>query len=441
VTRVIDKAAPYAAQSPATGDDPVWLTALRQEAMARFQAEGFPTLRTEAWKYTNLDRLTRTVFTAPEKPGEVPEAAFAPLLFPKDRSHRLVFVDGHFVSALSDIGTIPEGVSLVSLGRMLEWHPEPLESRLGRIAALDGAPLAALNLALMGDGAALIVPDGIAIENPVHIVHVSTGTHEAAAHHLRHLIVLGEGSAATVVESRSGIGMIGAWTNVVTEAALGRNAHLRYCACIDETAQAIQTARLALSLGRDSSVEAMTATVGGGLVRNEVVASLAGEGCEARIDGIALGRGRQHTDTWTEIVHAAPRSRSRQVFKAVLDDRSRSAFQGRVVVREGAQKIDAHQLNRNLLLSPQARADSKPELEILADDVKCSHGSTVGDLDRDALFYLRSRGLPAAEARALMVEAFVVELLDTVSSVPVRDWLRLRLDSWLEIERRERKAA
>jgi len=431
--RLIDRAAPYAAQLKTTGEEPVWLKALRDDAMARFQAEGFPTLRTEAWKYTNIERLTRAVFMPPDEPGKIAEDLIAPYAID---GHRLVFIDGHFYSALSDLGFLPEGICLASFGRVIDFSPEVVEPHLHHV----GSALAALNLALMRDGAVIVLPKDMVLEKPIHLVHISTGATENAVSHLRHLIVLGENAAATVLETRIGTARKAAWTNAVTEIELARGARLRHYAWIDETASSFHTARTALRLDRDAAVETFAGAGGGGVMRNEIVVALAGEGGEARVDGIALGRGRAHIDNWTEIVHAAPHTNSRQVFKSVLDDRSRSAFQGRVVVNEGAQKVDAQQLNRNLLLSPQARADSKPELEILADDVKCSHGATVGDLDKNSIFYLRSRGIPEAQARALLVEAFIAELLEGVTDVAVRGWLRARVDVWLAAER-QRKAA
>jgi Fe-S cluster assembly protein SufD len=430
--RLIDRAAPYAAQLPATAEEPVWLTAMRQDAMDRFQAEGFPTLRTEAWKYTNLERITREVFTPA---GEVTRIA-PELIEPyKIDAHLLVFVDGHFLSGLSELALLPEGSALLSLGRAIEFAPELIEGRMGHAESA----LAALNLALARDGAVLVLPKGVAVEKPIHLIHVSTGR-DRTAHHLRHVVVLGENAAATIVETRMGAGAGASWTNVVTEARLARGARLNHCSWVAETAGALHTARLALSLERDAAVESFVGTAGDGTVRNEVVARLDGEGGEARIDGISLGRGRVHIDDWTEVVHAAPRTSSRQTFKSVLDDRSHAAFQGRVVVKEGAQKIDAQQINRNLLLSTGARADSKPELEILADDVKCSHGATVGDLDKNAMFYLRARGIPEKDARALLVDAFAMALIEQISAAPVREWLKARLERWLAAER-ERKAA
>jgi Fe-S cluster assembly protein SufD len=432
--RSIDRAAHYAAQLPATGDDPVWLKAMRDEAMARFQTQGFPTLRDEAWKYTNLDRLTRNVFTPREDATRIDEEIIAP--YKIDGQHLLVFVDGHLLSGLCDLGSLPEGICLASFGRVVEYSPELIEPHLRHAESA----LTALNLALMKDGAVIVLPKNMVIEKPIHLIHVTTGAKEGTAAHPRHLIVLNEGAAATVVATFIGIGRNAAWTNAVTEAIVGRNARLRHYAWIEEAANGFHTGRLALTIERDASVETLGGTGQGGTVRNEIVATLAGEGAEARIDGATLGRGRAHVDSWTEIVHAAPRTNSRQVFKSVLDDRARSAFQGRIVVNQGAQKIDAHQLNKNLLLSPQARADSKPELEILADDVKCSHGATVGDLDKNQMFYLRARGIPEVEARALLVEAFVSELLDHVSNVIARDWLRARMGVWLAPERKKKAA-
>ncbi len=441
VTKVTDREAPYLAQIAAATELPgaelAWLKALRADAQASFAAEGFPTLRTEAWKYTNLDRLVRANFAPAPEPGKIDQSAIAPVLL--EGASRLVFVDGKFDSSLSDLGALPNGVCLVSLARLLDIDPELVEPHLGRVAALDGAPLAALALALAADGAVLVVPKGVALDVPVQVIHVATGARENAASHLRHLVVLEDGASATLVETSIGFGAA-SWTNAVTEIALARNARLDHVAFTDQAGTAYGTARAALRLDRDASYRGLTTIAGGGVVRNEVVAALVGEGAEAVIDGLMLGRDRRHMDCWTETVHAAPHTNSHQLFKSVLDDRSRSAFQGRVVVNEGAQKIDAHQLNRNLLLSPGARADSKPELEILADDVKCSHGSTVGDLDRDALFYLRARGIPEGEARALLVEAFVGELVERVVSTPVREWLAARLELWLASER-ERKAA
>jgi len=425
--RTVDRAAPYAAQLAKTGEEPVWLASLRHDAMAQFQSEGFPTLRTEAWKYTNLERLTREVFTPADGPVRIEEARIAPY---KIDAHLLVFVDGTFFSGLSELALLPEGSALLSLGRAIEFAPELIEARLGH---RDSA-LAALNLALAKDGAVIVLPKGVALDKPIHVIHVSTGR-ERAAHHLRHVIALGENAAATVVESYIGYGPGTAWTNAVTEVKLAQGARLNHCKWVEETEAALHTGRLALDLDRNATVEVFVGAVNSGIARNEVVAYLAGDGAEARIDGISLGRGHAHIDDWTEVVHVAPRTNSRQVFKSVLDDRSHSAFQGRVVVKEGAQKVDAHQTNRNLLLSRGARADSKPELEILADDVKCSHGATVGDLDKNSMFYLRSRGIPEAEARALLVEAFVTELVEQVSAAPVRDWLMARMESWLVSER------
>jgi Fe-S cluster assembly protein SufD len=409
--------------------------------MARFAQDGFPTLRTEAWKYTNLDRLSRSVFAPSDAAGRVDGEALAPFLFAGGASHRLVLIDGRLAPALGDAGTLPGGVRIAALSAMLEKSDGAIAPHLGRIAGFDGAPLAALNAALMTDGVVLLVGKGERIDRPVHVVHVATGNADGAAHHLRNLIVVEEGADAALVETRIGFGSNAAWTNVVTEIAVGCGARLRHYVLADETAVAFQTGRTAVRLSRGATYEGLVTTVAGGVVRHEVVVELAGEGAEARLDGLSLGRGRQHTDCWTEIVHAKPRTTSRQLFKGALAERSRAAFQGRVVVREGAAGTDAHQLNRNLLLSREARADSKPELEILADDVKCSHGATVGDLDRDVLFYLRSRGIALADARALLVEAFIAEVIERVAAPEVRAWLDLRIARWLAASSGERKAA
>jgi Fe-S cluster assembly protein SufD len=431
--RALERAAPYAAQLNAAGDEPVWLKAMREEAMARFQSEGFPTLRTEAWKYTNLERLTREVFAPVAEPAEVDQDAIAPWCLAG--AHLLVFVDGHFVHELSDLGGLPpEGVTMASIHRFLDFDPEFIRPMLGHA---DTA-LSALNLALMQDGAVIRVPKGIVLEKPIQLIHVATAAKANTASHVRHTIALGENAVATVMETYLAVGQ--AWTNAVTEAKLERGAKLRHYMLTEAHARSFLSARFAPTLARDASIEALVVANGAGTARDEIATKLAGEGSEAHVNGIVLGHGQGHFDTWTEIDHASPHTSSRQIFKAVLDDRSRSAFQGRVVVREGAQKVDAHQLNKNLLLSPQARADSKPELEILADDVKCSHGATVGDLDKNAMFYLRSRGIPEAEARALLIEAFVAEILDGISDASVREFMKSRADQWLAAGA-QRKAA
>ena len=433
--REFDAAAPYLAQYAAAkpglpGCGVPWLARLRDEAIARFADLGFPTPRVEAWKYTDLTRLARTPFGEAGRTGGT-AAGLPPGLLDRGETHRLALIDGRFAPHLSDLGTMPEGARLTSLAALADSDPAGLEAAFGRVDDADGAGLAALNTALMRDGAVLLLDRGTTIDKPVHLVNFVTSEKGAIAVHPRHSIVAGEGSRATVIETYAGNGRGRYWTNAVTRVAAGAGSALRYVKLQDEAAAAYHTGLLWIEQDRDSSVTGFVASVGAATARSEIRAAIVGEGASCRLDGGVLARGRQHGDITTEIDHRVPHGASRQTFKNVLDDRGRSVFQGRIVVRAGACKADARQSNRNLLLSPRARAEAKPELRILADDVKCSHGATVGELDRDALFYLESRGIDAAEARALLIEAFLGELIEAAPEGMARRRLRARIAAWV----------
>ncbi len=433
----IDHTAPYISRfadvaATLPGNGLPWLAELRAGAIEDFAAAGFPTIRSEAWKYTDLRRMLRTEFTAaPGAAAQPGAAALAGWRLDGD-SHRLVFVDGFLAPSLSDIEGLPDGVRLVSLDAAARDAPELLKDRLGAAAGADGDGLVALNTALMESGAVLQVDDGVVLDAPVHLLFLAGGGAEGAANHARNLIVLGEASQASLVETFAGLGGTPYWTNAVTEIAVAPGAKLRHVKLQHEGEAAYHTALTRVRLDRDASYHGFVMSTGAAMMRNEIRVRLDGRGADCRIDGATLLRGRQHADNTTEIVHAATDGASRQVFKGVLDGRSRSVFQGRVRVEPGAQRTNAHQLNRNLLLSPGAEADSKPELVIHADDVKCSHGATTGDLDRDALFYLRARGIDPDRARALLIEAFVAELIEDAAVPAARANLVQALNAWLD---------
>ena len=426
--------APYIARFQAQratlpGAGLAWLDRLRDGAMDRFAAEGFPTPKSEAWKYTNLSRMARAACDAE------PSAAAQTLAETGD-AHRLVFLDGRFSPENSDIGAPGKGVTLATLAEMMANDPARIEELLGESAAGDG--LAALNTAMMRDGLVLILDDGAALEKPVHLLfHASNAT----AVHPRNLVLAGAGSRATVIETYTGAATAAYWTNAVSEISLGANAEIEHVRLQREGGEAYHVGLTRARLARDARYRGFLLSSGARLARAELRATVAGEGTDCRLAGGALARGRQHSDITTDITHAAAHSTSRQLFKNVLDDHGRAVFQGRITVAEDAQKIDAGQTNRNLLLSPGAHADSKPELRIFADDVKCSHGATTGDLDREAMFYLTSRGIDTAGARALLIRAFIGELCDEVNDPAARAVVEDAVADWLGVAAEERIAA
>ena len=428
-----DMTAPYVAQfartRPSLPGDAGWLGALREAAIARFSEAGLPTPADESWRYTNLGRTMGALFDPSETAGPIDAARLAPWLIAGAPHHRLVFIDGIFSAALSDIGALPGGATVTTLGEALAGDPDAVEPVLGSVADPASGGLIALNAALMRDGLVVRLADGTVVDEPIHLLHYATAGAERAAMHLRNLIVAGTGSGASVIETYAGDGAGASWTNVVTEIVAGPGAVIGHVRLQDEGAGALHTGVTQLSLDRDSAYTGFALSIGARLARNEVRAALNGAGASCALSGGSLVRGRQHSDNTTAIVHHAPHGESSQMFRNVLDDHGRTVFQGRIQVQQDAQKTDASQSSRNLLLSPMAHADTKPELRILADDVKCSHGATVGDLDREAMFYLRSRGIGADEARALLIRAFLAEIID---AAPVaRDHLAGVVDSWL----------
>jgi Fe-S cluster assembly protein SufD len=408
-----------------------WLEAHRQRALARFAEAGFPSPKVEAFKYTNLSPLTKTIYrpAAPTTNG-IARGDLAGLVLSGTPSHLLVFVDGRFRTDLSETGTLASGVRVTSLAEALKANPEVLEGHFA-VAGEGGSPLVDLNTAFMADGAVIRLEDGATLAAPVHLLFLASGRDAPAAHMVRNLILAGSGSRATVLESYAGHAGQAYWTNAVTEVVAGAGAKVRHYKLQREGDAAVHLAATTARLAADSVYASFVLATGGRLVRNEIAVALDGEASDCHLGGVYLGRGRQHLDTTTWIDHAKPDSISRQDYKGVLDEAAHGVFQGKVKVWPDAQHTNAHQSNKNLLLSAQAQVDTKPELEIHADDVKCSHGATVGELDDDAIFYLRSRGLDETAARRLLIEAFVGEVLDEIEVEAVREHLRRIAVAWL----------
>ena len=403
-----------AAKGELVGASLPWLAALREESIARFTSLGLPTRRVEAWKYTDLRPLARAEYSAPSRRAEAGVVLPAPVA----EGHRLVFVDGGYRADLSTLRPLPKGARLLPLSAALDSMPDLLAAHLRRAADEDDAALPALNMALMEDGAVLWLEPGVVVEAPIEMLFLAGGGEAAVAYHPRSLIVAEAGSRATVIERHAGSGDY--FANSVLEARLGAGASLRHYKLLEAGDGGIHLSATRARLEAEARYDAFVLSASARIGRNEIAVVLDGEGAECQIDGAYMLRGRSHVDNAITIVHAQPRTISRESYKGVLDDRARAIFQGRIVVREDAQKSDGRQVNRTLLLSDTAEIDSKPELEIYADDVKCSHGATTGALDEEALFYMRSRGLPEDEARGILVGAFVNEVIDDIADETVR---------------------
>ncbi|HTJ65830.1 MAG TPA: Fe-S cluster assembly protein SufD [Alphaproteobacteria bacterium] len=408
----------------AVATQPDWLTALRDAGRARFGEAGLPTQRQEIWKYTGLNKLKALTFEpSADIAGTAP--AIEPLI---DAAHRLTFVNGRFDAARSRIGALPGNAILASLAEILRDRPNLLEGRMGVTAAIDRRPMAALNTAWIEDGLVLIVPRGVAVEGVIEAVFVNTG--EAPVAHPRLLVALGDMAEVVLVERHLGGGG-GGFTNQVAEIALGDGASFRHYVHHAEPTISTALETVTVTVGRDASYRSFGLAAGGGLVRREIEVVLRQPGGFAQVDGAYLVDGERHADTTVLIDHQADHCASRQTHKGVIDDDGRAVYQGKILVRPHAQKTDGYQLSQTLLLSGGAEADVKPELEIHADDVKCSHGATVGRLDADALFFLRARGIPEAEARALLIQGFIGGALDEIDRPDVREAFGAAASNWL----------
>lgn len=414
------------------GADLAWLDALRSQGIEAFRANGLPNRKVEAWRYTNVSAL--------EKQGFAPLAELAALdAVPEggalaiEGACRIVFVNGRLRADLSDLDGLPEGVEALSLADALGGKGGELEDLIAPASkARDGA-LAALNDAFMADGLVLRIAAGAVVEAPIHLISVGVPVAgQAVAFHPRNLVVAGKGSRATLVESHIAVGEGSYFSNSVTDIRIENGATLTHAKLQDEGPKAFHVALGRVCIGDEAVYDNFTLNRGAELARNEIHARIDGSGAECRLNGAYLGTRRQHMDNTTVIEHKAPGSRSSEVFKGALDEKARGVFQGRIVVHRGAQKTDGHQLNKTLLLNRDAEMDTKPELEIYADDVKCSHGATIGELDDTALFYLRARGIDEATARDILVSAFLNEAVEELRDPGLADAFRARIEGWVE---------
>jgi Fe-S cluster assembly protein SufD len=391
-----------------------WLDERRGAALERANALSVPTTRDEEWRFTDLSQLTRLQLRAGGGSVNLAAAALAPCFVP-EAGARLVFVDGVYAPALSTAGGEASGARVMPLAVALQGEVRSMEEHLGRLARFEHNVFAALNTAHLRDGAVIVVPKGAACRKPVHVLNVATQGGIAA--YPRCLVVAETGAECTVIEEYFALTEDAYFTNAVAEIALAPGARLRHIKLQRENGRGFHIATCAVSVAKDASYISQTVSLGARLSRYDLSVALNGEGASADIDGLALISGRQLADTHTLIDHAQPNGRSTQLHKTIVDGAAHAVFSGKIFVRPGAQLTDSSQQSRNLLLSDKATVDTKPQLEIFADDVKCAHGATVGQLDAEQLFYLMSRGLPERAARNLLTYAFGAAVIERI---PVR---------------------
>ena len=407
------------------GRGPAGLLARRREGIERFARAGFPGVRDEEWRFTSVAPIARGQWRLDGlTTGALPAAAaLTPFRFGAADWCTLVFVDGRFESGLSHRPSLPAGVTVESFAETLAREPALLERGFAGVATPDITPFAELNAAFARDGALVRVAAGVELQEPIHLLYVTTDAAGEAAVQVRTVLLIERGARAQFVESYAGLGSRPVFHNVVTEVQVGEAAWVEHTRIQRENARTYHIGLTEVVQGRDSHYRSFTLAEGGAIARHDLRAHLDGENVETLLYGLYLGRDQQLVDNHTAIFHDRPNCRSWEVYKGILDGHSRAVFNGKVFVQPEAQKTDAKQTNRNLLLSDGAKVDTKPQLEIFADDVKCTHGATVGRIDESAFFYLQSRGIPRAEAQRVLTYAFAAEVVNEVASLPVREAL------------------
>ena len=418
---------------------PKWLAPLRKAGIASFADQGFPQLSDEDWRFTNIAPIAKLNFQL--APQISPNGAESKLLeaaaFTHLPGHRLVFVNGFFCAKLSRLQPVSSGVRIESLSAALANDSGLIEKNLGRCAHTANNTFAALNQAFFTDGAFIFIPKGVAVTEPVQLIYISSAKNSGETILPRNLVIAEANTKLTVVESYISTGSVAYFTNAATEIFAGDSARVEHIKLQDEAPDAYHIATIAGEFGRASSVSVHSIALGAKISRNNIRTNLAGAGLECVLNGLYLTRGEQLADHHMIVEHAQPQCASHEYFNGILDDKSRGVFHGRILVRELAQKTDAKQTNKNLLLSDDATADTKPQLEIYADDVKCTHGATIGRLNEESIFYLRSRGMSLDTARQMLIHAFAGEIIERIQCEPAREvidklvWERLEANPHL----------
>ena len=423
-------------------ETPPWLRDLRDRAFARFCEVGFPTTKDEDWRFTNLSSIAHTQFKLARGNAVRPTASNLASWQFDNCAAQLVFLDGRFAPELSNQSEMPEGVVAIALRDAIANRPEEVALHLGRYLNIERDPFCALNTAFAEDGAYIHVPAKVVIEHPIHLLFVSISGATPEMTHPRNLIVVEKEAQASVVEDYVSFGPeTPALSNAATEVVARNNATVTHILVEREHRRTYNISTLRIEQARSANVASHSLLLGGALVRNNVHPVLAGEGGECLINGLFIGNDHQHLDNYMLVEHVSPHCASRQFYNGILDGQSHGVFHGRIIVHRDAQKTDAKQTNRNLLLTDDAQIDTKPQLEIHADDVKCTHGATIGQIEENALFYLRSRGIAKVEARQLLLEAFAGECLDRMHPGPARDHAQNLIERQLSSDALSRSTA
>lgn len=408
---------------------PSWLLPLRKAGLARFAELGFPTTKHEDWRFTNVAPIAalpfQPVLTPPTRPLTATDLAMAG--FSEVAGDRLVFLDGHFVPSLSQIVSHEPGVIVGSLRDALANQASLVQPHLARYATASENAFLALNDAYFTDGAFIHVPDGRSVEQPVQLLFIASGAGTGVASHPRNLVWAGRDSRLTVIEHYVGLADAASLTNSVAEWIIGDHAVVEHVRLQEERPGAFHVGNLALEIGSHASLQTHSFAFGARLSRLNLHTRLAGPHLECVLNGLYVVGAEQLADHYMLVEHAQPSCASHEYFNGILAGRAKGVFHGRILVRPGAQKTDAKQTNKNILLSNEATVDTKPQLEIYADDVKCTHGATIGQMNPESVFYLRSRGIPHETARRMLVHAFAGEILDRIRCAPLRESLDRRV--------------
>ena len=421
--------APYVADftelsSNGGGAEPVWLRDTRRAGIEKFAELGFPTPRNEDWHFTSVAPIAESVFSPLRgASGQLAKSELEPFQFGQRAWPLLVFVNGRYDASLSTLGALAKGIRVIDLATAMRSELSLIEPWLGKLSPVADRSFSALNAAFMADGAVIHIAPDTESPIPLHVIFVSDSNAAKGVAHLRNLIVAGRNSKTTVIESYVSLGDSGYFTNAVTEVEVEAGATLTHYKIQRESQRAFHVHTIDARQGRDSHYVSFSFATGGALSRTNIYTNLAGAGCGATLNGLYMADDEQHVDHQTNIIHSEPNCFSREIYKGILSGSAHGVFNGKVYVHPIAQKTDGKQTNNNLLLSEGARIDTKPQLEIFADDVRCTHGATVGRLDEMALFYMKSRGVSADKATRLLTYAFAADVLETIEVAAVRDEL------------------
>ena len=412
-------------ESARASKDPAWLRELRREAMGAFERLDFPTMKDEDWHFTNVAPIAERIFGLPGKGGEVSPDLIARFAFGSEWN-TLVFVNGRLDRIDEQSKNIP-GTTVTTFAEEIVKDSELVKRRLSTLAAPESAAFTALNTAFAIDGAVIRIAPDTVVDKPIHLLFITDENADDSAVQTRNLIVAERNSQVTIIESYVGIGGENYFSNAVTEVFVGEGARVGHYKLQTESRSAFHVGTIQVNQARDSRYESFSFATGAKLSRTNVYTTLAGDAAEAVLNGLYMVDGVQHVDHQTRIEHVAPNCPSHELYKGILDGNSHGVFNGKVYVHPEAQKTDGKQSNNNLLLSDGARVDTKPQLEIFADDVKCTHGATVGRLDETALFYMRSRGIGPSQAKRLLTYAFAADVLEKIELEPLREALEAQV--------------